>query len=344
MSSTTVARLTEKSGPVPNRGTAPIAANKLIPKGAIVQLNASGEALSPGSADASGFHAAGVSVATYDNRTGSEAGGLAGDLDCEIDFGVMAFDYTGAPLPGETVWVVDNRTVADSSAGGRGVAGVCIEVRDNAFSVSQCYVWMGPHVAALYSDDSALESDVDTLLTDVGALQDDALTAQAVIPVPLGAFRVYADGEALVPFVADTSDGIDPTAKSLGYRFNDDSTAKIAASVLMPNDLDDAAAVVVHVLGYRVGAADATAALTIGAFFRVAGSAFSADADAGGDTTAFDGATTSVTEETFSIGAGDVPASPSSLLLTLVPTAALDGDDLVVLEVWLEYTRKLLTS
>jgi hypothetical protein len=39
-----------------------------------------------------------------------------------------------------------------------------------------------------------------------------------------------------------------------------------------------------------------------------------------------------------------VPASPSSLLLTLVPTAALDDDDLVILEVWLEVTRKLLES
>lgn len=345
MASRTVARLTDGGPQVPARGTYPIAANKLIPKGCIVQLNASGEALSPGSADASGLHAVGVSAATYDNRTGSEAGGLAGDLECTVDFGEHGFDFSGDPLPGETVWVVDNQTVSDDSNGGlRGVAGVCIEVREDSNGIEQCYVWMGPHVAALFSDDSALEADLITAQGDIDDLQADALTAQYVIPVPLGNFRIYASGEALVPFVADTDDGIDPTAESIGYRFNDDSTAKIAASVILPNDLDDAAAVVVHVLGYRVGATDATAALTVGAFFRVAGAAFNADADAGGDTTAFDGATTVVTEETLSIAAGDVPPSPSSLLLTLVPSAALDDDDLVVLEVWLEVTRKLLTS
>src|SRR5690606_3820156 len=109
-------------------------------------------------------------------------------------------------------------------------------------------------------------------------------------------------------------------------------------------DLDDSADVIVHILGYRVGAADTTAALTVGAFFRTVGAAFSADSTAGGNMTAFEAATTVVSEETLTILAADVPASPSSLLLTLVPTAALDADDLVVLEVWIEYTRKLLAS
>jgi hypothetical protein len=324
---------------VPAMGTLPTKANTLYPKGTIVTMNTAGRAISPATADVSGFPAHGVSKATFDNRTGSEMGGLDDSGFVEIDYGVFGFAYTDTPIPGDTVYVVDNQTVSDDSdSGQRGVAGVCTEIRDGL-----CFVWMGPHVADLWSDDSALGTAVTNAEADIDALEADALTAQAVIPVPLNSFRIYADGEALIPFV-DGTDGIDFTAESMGYRFNDDTTAAIAASVLMPNDLDDAAAVVVHVLGYRVGAADATAALTVGAFFRVAGSAFSADADAGGDTTAFDGATTVVTEETLSIAAGDVPASPSSLLLTLVPTAALDSDDLVVLEVWLEYTRKLLTA
>jgi hypothetical protein len=280
-----------------------------------------------------------VSKSTIINTTGAEMGGLDDSGLVEIDYGVFGFDYTGTPIPGDTVYVVDNQTVSDdSSSSTRGVAGVCTEVRDG-----QCFVWMGPHVADLWSDDSALGTAVTNAEADIDALEADALTAQYVIPVPLNTFRVYADGEALIPFV-DGTDGVDFTAESLGYRFNDDTTAAIAASVLMPNDLDDSADVVVHVLGYRVGSADATAALTVAAFFRAAGAAFSADADAGGDTTAFDGATTVVTEETLTIDAADVPAAPSSLLLTIVPTAALDADDLVVLEVWLEVTRKLLTA
>lgn len=336
MSSTSVFRDTAHAGMVPVRGTYPAAADKMFPKGTIVQRDASGRA-TPGAAS-NGFPAVGVANESYNNLTGSEFGGGADAINVEVLAGVWGFDYTGTPLPGETVWVADNQTVTDT-AGSNGVAGVCVEVRDG-----QCFVWMGAHVAPLFSDDSALEATVTTLEADVDALQADALTAQACIPVPLGSFRIYSSGGALVPFDDGVADGIDPTAESLGFKFNVASTAKIAASVLMPNDLDDAAAVVVHVLGFRVGASDTTAALTVGAFFRVAGAAFSADADAGGDTTAFAAATTVVSETTLTIAAGDVPASPSSLLLTLVPTAALDADDLVVLEVWLEYTRKLLTA
>lgn len=346
MSSTTVMRLTEAGPLTPARGTIPSAANQLFPKGTIVTRNSSGNAVSPSTDDASGFAAVGVAKATYDNRTGSEAGGLAGDLDVEVDFGIHAFDIDGTdPLPGEVVFVVDNRTVStDSDSDTRGIAGYCSEVRANSLGVDQAYVLMGPTVAGQIVIAASEASQLDTAQADIDELQADALTAQYVIPVPILTFRVYSTGAVSEPFVADTTDGIDPTAESIGLRWNDDSTVKFAAAVDLPMDLDDGAAVVVHLLGYRVGSADATAAITVGAFFRVVGSAFSADADAGGDSTAFDGATTVVTEETLSIAAGDVPPAPASLLLTLVPTAALDGDDLVLLGCWLEVTRKLLTS
>jgi hypothetical protein len=334
---------TEVATPVPARGTYPSAANQLFYGLTLVSVDGDGNAVVP--SDGDGFAVCGVANATYDNRTASEAGGDAGDLDIEVQFGVFGFNFTGTtPEPGQVLFVVDNQTVSvDSDSGQRGIAGYCVEVRANTGGTNQAFILVGPTVAGQIVIAAAEAADLDTAQEDIDELQADALTAQYCIPVPLNTFRIYADGEALIPFV-DGTDGIDFTAESLGYRFNDDTTAKIAASVLLPNDLDDAAAIVVHVLGYRVGALDATAALTVGAFFRVAGAAFSADADAGGDTTAFDGATTVVTEETLSIAAGDVPASPSSLLLTLVPTAALDGDDLVILEVWLEVTRKLLTA
>ena len=341
MARTDSALLHDAAAKVPAMGTLPSKANTLYPKGTIVTCDTDGRARSPGTADSSGFPANGVAKATFLNRTGDIMGGLDDSGLIEIDYGTYGFVYTGTPIPGDTVWVVDNQTVSDDSAGGtRGIAGVCSEVRDGL-----CFVWMGPHVAALFSDDSALGTAVTNAEADIDALQADALTAQAVIPVPMNSFRIYSTGGALIPFNAGVADGIDPTAESIGFRFNDDTTAKIAASVLMPNDLDDAANVVVHVLGYRVGTLDTTAALTVGAFFREAGAAFSADNDAAaGDTTTFAGATTVVSEETISIAAADVPVSPSSLLLTLVPNAALDDDDLVILEVWLEYTRKLLTS
>lgn len=324
MTSTLINRDTEFAGPVPARGTYPAAANVFMARNTIVQRDASGRAI-PGAAS-NGFPAVGVAASTYDNRTESEFGGAAEAIDVEVLYGVFGFDYTGTPLPGETVWVADNQTVTDT-AGSNGVAGVCVELRNG-----QCYVFMGPHVAALFSDDSAVE-------TLAGTLEDELAARVPMIDFPIGAARVYTTGVIAGAFSAGVADGIDPTAEGFGYRFNDDSVAPFVVSAALPPDLDPDSDIVVHVQGYRVGAADATAAVTVGAFFRVAGAAFSADATAGGATTAFDGATTVVTDETVTLAAADVLAGPGSLLLTIVPTAALDDDDLVITAVYATYTK-----
>lgn len=324
MSSTTINRDTEFAGPVPARGTYPAAADVYIARNTIVQRDGSGRAI-PG-AGSNGFPAVGVALASYDNRTESEFGGAAEAIDVEVNYGVFGFDYTGTPLPGETVWVADNQTVTDT-ASSNGVAGVCVEVRNG-----QCYVWMGPHTAALFSDDSAVE-------TTVGVIEDELAERVPTIDFPIGAARVYTTGVIGGAFNDGVADGIDPTAEGFGWRFNVGSTAAIVLSAALPPDMDDAEDVIVHVQGYRVGSADATAAVTVGAFFRVAGAAFSADATAGGATTAFDGATTVVTDETVTLAAADVLAGPGSLLLTLVPTAALDADDLVITAVYATYTK-----
>ena len=324
MTSTNINRDTEFAGPVPARGTFPAAANVIIARNTIVQRDGSGRAV-PGAA-ANGFPAVGVSAQTYDNRTASEFGGAADAIDIEVLYGVFGFDVVGSPLPGETVWVLDNQTVT-ATASTNGVAGVCVEMRNG-----QCYVYMGPHVAALFSDDSAVETVVSNLEDEIGA-------RIPMIDFPIGAARIYSSGVVAPAFSAGVADGIDPTAEGFGYRFNDDTTAAIVLCAAIPPDLDPAEDMVVHVQGYRVGAADATAAITVGAFFRVAGAAFSADATAGGATTAFDGATTVVTDETVTLAAADVEAGPGTLLLTLVPTVALDDDDLVITAVYATYKK-----
>lgn len=324
MTSTNINRDTEFAGPVPARGTYPAAANVYIARNTIVQRDASGRAI-PGAA-ANGFPAVGVSSASYDNRTASEFGGAADAIDIEVMYGVFGFDYTGTPIPGQTVWVADNQTVTDT-ASSNGVAGVCVELRND-----QCYVWFGPHVAALFSDDSALESVVTTLEDELGARVPTMF-------FDVGAARVYSTAVIGGAFNDGVADGMDPTAEGFGWRFNPGSTAAIVLSHPLPPDLDAAEDIVVHVTGYRVGASDVTAAVTVGAFFRVAGAAFNADATAGGATTAFDGATTVITDETVTLAAADVLAGPGDLLLTLVPTAALDADDLIITAVYATYTK-----
>lgn len=314
MTATNVARpATTMSAPLPAMGTYPSAANSFFPFMTIVSRDASGRAASP--TDGDGLPAIGFSDATYDNRTSSEAGGSAGDLDVQVTFGVGRVKYTGtAPLPKQMLYVVDNQTVSVDNAGGtRGVAGPCIEV-DSANT--SCYVWIGPHVPTAVSS------------KNVGYL-----------PIPLGGFRL-ATGAAIPAFGAGTADGFEATAESGGLRWNDDTTTAFVTTVAMPPDLDDASDMTLHVLGYRVGSLDVTAALTVAAFFHEVGSAFSADADLGGATSAFAAATTIVSRVTRTLAAADVPAAPCSMFLSLVPTAALDDDDLVITACYLTYNRK----
>ena len=339
-------RMTEFAGTIPSRGTYPIAANVQIFKGAIVGIDSSGRAV-PGDTIANGCaKVVGKASASYDNRTGSALGGSAAAVDVEVEYGVFEYvsasgggDDIAADDVGKVVFVVDDQTVAlTSDTDTRAIAGLVTEVRD-----SKVFVWMGPHVAAMLVIAASEASQLDTAQTEIDELQADALTAQAMVSIPLAACTLAANGAPLIVFNDGVADGLD-FSEGQSYRFNPNASAAIGVTVPMPQDLDDAEDVVVHILASRVGAADTTAAVTVAAFFQTVGAAHDADADAGGATGAIAGATTVVHELTRTIAAADVPAAPCALSLTLLPTAALDADDMRIHAVWLEYTRKLLTA
>lgn len=317
MTATVTARNTDGTTRAPSMGTYPIAANTLILKGTIVTLNASAEA-TPG-VDGEGFNMVGTAVSTVDNRTTAPSGGGAGAEDIEVTFGVEGWFFAeGTPLAMQRVYVVDNQTVSTSSAGGtRGVAGFVTEVRDDIFGTPQTYVHSGPSVTAAA-----------------------ATSLQGVIAIPVSDVRL-ATGAVLPAFSDDSADGLAlVNSEAFGIRFNNGVFDDMATSVALPDDVDSTMDMTLHVLGFRIGGADPTAVLTFEAFFQEVGSAHTADSDAGGDTTPFDGATTIVTVETLTLAAADIPDSPSGLTLTIVAEAALDADDLVVVGMWLEYTRK----
>lgn len=354
MTATTTERLTDGAGTNPSRGTAPIAANTLIRKGWLVGFDANGRVV-PGGTIASGCVAGvGVASATYDNRTGSELGGAAGAVDVEIEFGVFGFltktgggDDIAADDVGKVCYVVDNQTVAlTNGADTLGIAGFITEVR-NGF----VYVYMGPHVAGLIVIAASEASQLDTAQADIVELQTDALTAQAMLPIPLTSF-VDADGDPLAKFAdgASTVPGFNlADGEAFGIRWNNHANPdEIQTQVALPQDLDDTAAMVVHYLASKTGntLGDAVT-FTSKAFFQTVGALHDADADAGGASSAMQGdaAAKTVQEETLSIAAGDVPAAPGSLSLTVQPTdGTLGTDDVILLAVWIEYTRKLLTA
>lgn len=299
--------LDTNKGRHPMVGTWPIAASTRLLKGWSVARDASGNLVAP--TDGDGFPVIGIAQADYDNSTGS-----AGDVDAQVDYGVFERSYTGtAPVALQVVYSVNNYTVSTDSAGGtRGIAGIVTEVRN-----SKAFVMTGPEVIALLSSQDSVS-----------------------IPVPLGALRL-STGAAVPAFNDGVADGFELTdSEALGLRINPNSTTTFAVTVPMPSNLDDGQDLTLHLTGFRVGAADVTAAVTVGAFFHTVGAAHTADVDAGGATTAFDGATTIVTDETLTIAAADVPAAPCDLTLTFTVTAALDADDLALTSCWIEAQTK----
>lgn len=194
-------------------------------------------------------------------------------------------------------------------------------------------------------DETTVGAGLKTAESRLDGIDTDLASAQCVIDLPLGGWRL-ATGAAIPAFSSGAADGFDPTsAEAMPIRWNDDSTTAIRTTVNLPPDLDRTADVVLHLRGCRVGAADETAALTAAVYAATNAAAYTASNDAGSDSTAFDGATTVVTEEIVTIGHASLPASNNaSLMISLVPTAALDDDDLCLFGAWLTYTRAKRTS
>jgi hypothetical protein len=319
MARTDSALLVHKGPAIPAMGTFPTSANSLYPKGTIVTQSSAGRAVAPATADLSGNPAVGVSKATYNNLTGAEMGGLDDSGLVEVDYGVFFFAYTGAaPLTGQVLYVVDNQTVSVDPSTGRGVAGICTEVR-TLNGTAKAGVFMGPAASS----------------------EAVASASELLIPIPLTELRLAANGGPIIAFGDGTADGFQLTdSEALSLRINDDSTTAFACTIPLV-DHDDSQDLVLHVTGFRVGSADvADVALTVGAFFHTIGAAHTADANAGGETTAFTAATTIVSEETLTIAAADIPAGPCTLTLTFVVTSELDADDLCLLGMWLTGAKK----
>jgi len=175
-------------------------------------------------------------------------------------------------------------------------------------------------------------------------------SAQAIVNLPMGAWTEQ-DGTALADFAdgASTTPGWSAGDEGFGIRWNNHANPDpIAASVPIPPDLDASADVIVHVLAAKVGATIGDAVeWTIEAFNNVDAALYDADADFGGDSSAMTGDATSKTcqEETLTLASADVAGSPCVLNLTLQPKdGTLGTDDVIAFGVWLEYTRKILTS
>jgi hypothetical protein len=158
------------------------------------------------------------------------------------------------------------------------------------------------------------------------------------------------DGTPVPIFAGAGADGWTQLAgKVLALRWNDGGTpTDIAMQFVMPQDLDDGADMILHLMGAIVKAGGAevdSPVFTVEAYFDVPGAAPGAGANVGGDSGEFlTAATNTLQEKTLTIALADVPASPSVLTLILHPKdGQLGTDDFVLLTPWLEVKRKCLT-
>jgi hypothetical protein len=299
MTAIATARMTKFAGLHPALGTLPMAANTLIFRKTMVGVDASGNAVNPDAATC--VRVLGVSQASFDNRTGSEAGGLAGDLDVEFDYGLFEMECADTDLVrGEVVYGVDNQTVSKDSLGG-------------ARPVAATYHETGADGKKYFYFTTGLPTEIS------GA-------AEGRIDYPLGALRLAA-GTTIAAFAAGSADGIE-ISEGVHVRWNADVFTTFWADFDLPSNLDDNQDIVVRMLASRVGSADAAAVITVGAFLLSAGDAVAADSDAGGASSAVSAATTILQEVTYTITSANVPVGARKLSLSLVPSAALDDDDM----------------
>lgn len=310
---------------VPNFGTYNTAALSRYFEGTMVGMDAAGRAYAYTDADASGFPCHGVAKHTVLNLAADALGGAADSSVVEVNFGCYGFEIVGAdPLPGDTLYVVDNCHVSlDSSNGTRGTAGKCFEVRTN-LGVKRAYIQMGPTVTAGVGP---------------GSIGEFSIPLASFLDPDGDPLAKFADGASAVPGfnLADS--------EAFGIRWNNHATPNLVlTSVGLPPDLDESRPIFVDFLASKTGATLADAVtFTITAFLLAVGALHDSDANAGGASSAMTGDAAAKTLQKVSrtIAPADIPAGAQVLFLTFKPTdGTLGTDDVIVEKVSIRYTRK----
>lgn len=338
----------------------PVGAEKKIYAGSLVVLDGTTRLAEAGS-DASGKVFAGVSREYVDNSLGAASAKTV----LVRRRGLFLFDIAAATQAdvGKAVFVVDDQTVGLAATTDNDIyCGVIAAVE------SATQVWVDIHPALLQSDvathiadtsaahaaGSISIADTGSLITgtDVEAALAEIMTAMKTAQYSIFPDRItLEDGTAIGKFSsADeaTCGWAQIGNKEVGLRWNNHATpAKVAVHFTLPQDMNEAAGAVVHLLGAVVkagGSAVDSPVFSIEAFFETAGAAPAADTDCGGDSAEFT-ASDNYAEKTLFIAHGDVPAPPCGLTLVINPKdGQLGTDDFLLSNIWLEVTRLALTA
>lgn len=258
------------------------------------------------------------------------------EMECTVDSAIAR---------GTVLYGAADGKISDASSGS--AQGIAVEAAGASGDVIEVCPW------GVKSTSAANVSIADALNIITGTNVETA-TQEIMRGIKTAQYTIVPDriskedGTALTAYAASpASVGIAQiSGKSSVIQWAANATPDdIVAHFVLPQDYDDSAAAVLHLLGCPAAASPAnTPTFTVEAYFDVVGAAVSADTNCGGTSGEF-AASTNLQEKTLSIALGDTPAAPTALTLVLHPTDGELGDvDFYLAGIWLEVTRKCLTA
>lgn len=257
------------------------------------------------------------------------------------DLSVKGVDDSGnsAVAVGDALFYVDADTPNLSKKVSGYFFGIALEtVAEGGTDTINVLHMPAPGAGALASSGVTTTKIADAAVT---AAKLTTTMQKGFIPLPLQSWREIASNDIpntasvgglltsnTTPILARVNGATDKQLRLAWAASNSDEIT--FGGIAYPPDLDDAAAVTVHVLAAMAGATD-TPVLAI-SFFEGVG-----DTNAGGNTAAVTG--TAVAKYSVSVAHGDVGAHPKAVTVGITP-GAHTTDALYVYAVWMEYTRK----
>ncbi len=229
--------------------------------------------------------------------------------------------------------------VTDASSGT--AQGIALEVgADNAHI--ECAMWnvKSTTAATVTVLDTDAHTDETTVEAALAEIYQHILSAQKCIMVPLGCIT-QEDGTALLKQNGTVAgfQQIGNKESVIDIPINCSAGENLSFSVSVPQDLDDSADIIVHVLVSKAADNDVLT-LDCEVFPVGVGDLQNADIQ---DTAATTIVATG-TELTFTCGADGVLAAPGGLSVVLALGGTNDGDAVYIYPPWIEYTAKALAA
>jgi hypothetical protein len=240
---------------------------------------------------------------------------------------------------GATLYGADDGQISDTSSGSAlGIAVEAATAQNDLVEVTPFAV-LSTTAGTVSVADTGGFTTAATAEAALAEIYQHLLSAQATIPIPLGALT-YEDGTAFTKQTGTTPGFAQISNAEQVLDIPVDAAAEtFAFSIPVPQDLDDSADVLIHAL---VGKSADLDALTLDCEVYPVAAGDTGNADI--QDTAAQAITQAASELVYTCGADGVLAAPGALNAIFTLGGTNDGDAVYIYGVWVEYTRAILTA